>query len=64
MNQALIGIGTYIDEKKALLCAKRIGEVEVDHGDTSCKTKQAAPAIVKAAARHREKLARQAARSR
>ena len=61
MNSALIGIGTYIDEKKAITCANRIGRVEVDYGDTSCKTRQAAPSILKAAAQHREKLEKLAA---
>jgi 3-methyladenine DNA glycosylase AlkD len=60
MNLALIGIGTYIDEQKAIRCAKRIGVVEVDHGDTSCKTPSAATYIMKAAAHHRAKLDRRA----
>lgn len=59
MNAALIGIGTYIDEKRALAVAKRIGEVHVDYGDTSCKTPSAVPYIQKAAAHHRAKLAKQ-----
>jgi len=31
--------------------ARRIGKVEVDHGDTSCKTPDAEPYILKASAR-------------
>ena len=58
MNGALIGIGTYVDEKAALIVAKRIGQVEVDHGDTSCKTPLAEPYIQKAAAKYRDKLAK------
>lgn len=44
MNQALILIGGRNKSlrKKVAAAAKRIGTVEVDHGDTSCKT----PAIV------------------
>ncbi|MBC8404423.1 MAG: DNA alkylation repair protein [Planctomycetes bacterium] len=56
MNAALIGIGSYIDEKSALAAAGRIGVVDVDHGDTSCKTPSAVPYIKKAAARLRSKL--------
>ena len=63
MNSALIGIGTYIDEEGAIDCANRIGPVEIDHGDTSCKTKLAAPSILKAAARHREMQERRATQS-
>lgn len=58
MNLAMIGIGTYIDEKMALQVAARVGEVHVDHGDTSCKTPLAIDYIPKAAARHRAKLAK------
>jgi hypothetical protein len=53
MNSALISMGTYIDERRALSCAKRIGKVHVDHGDTSCKTQEAEPYIKKAAAKYR-----------
>ena len=34
--------------KAALVAAKRIGKVEVDHGDTACKTPDAAEYIEKA----------------
>lgn len=47
MNAAVISIGAHVDEKSALVTAKRIGKVEVDHGDTSCKTPDAAAAIRK-----------------
>ena len=49
MNMALISIGTRSNrlEKKAVASAKRIGPVEVDHGETSCKTPDAAAYIKK-----------------
>lgn len=49
MNLALISIGLRNDklEKKALAAAKRIGKVEVDHGETGCKTPIAAEYIAK-----------------
>ncbi len=58
MNQALISIGAYRQELRgaALAAAKRIGPVEVDHGDTDCKTPDAAVYIEKIA-RHRAKRA-------
>jgi hypothetical protein len=37
--------------KKATDVAKRIGKVDVDHGDTSCKTPDAVEYIEKAAKR-------------
>jgi hypothetical protein len=50
MNTAVITIGcrTPALRKAALTAAKRIGKVEVDHGDTSCKTPDAAASIEKA----------------
>ena len=53
MNSALISIGVYKPalRKKALAAARRIGKVEVDHGETYCKTPDAAPYITKAANR-------------
>ena len=56
MNQTLIAIGVRSDKlrKLALAAAKRIGKVEVDHGDTSCKTPDAAAYIAKTVA-HRAK---------
>lgn len=49
MNMAVISIGGRNDVlcKAALAAAKRIGKVEVDHGDTSCKTPDAGPYIEK-----------------
>ncbi len=41
------------NEAKAIEAAKRIGKVEVDHGETNCKTPDAAPYIEKAAKRKR-----------
>ena len=61
MNQALIGIGSYVVEDEAVAVAQRIGVVEVDHGDTSCKTPSAEPYIRKAAAQARAKLAKKSA---
>jgi 3-methyladenine DNA glycosylase AlkD len=52
MNSALIAIGGYCDglRAKALAAAERIGPVEVDHGETGCKTPDAASYIQKVAA--------------
>ncbi len=49
MNGALIAIGGRSPalRKAALATAKRIGRVEVDHGDTACKTPEAGPYIEK-----------------
>jgi len=49
MNQAVICIGgrSAALRKAALAAAKRIGRVEVDHGDTDCKTPEAVPYIEK-----------------
>ncbi len=57
MNGALIAIGLRSPalEKKAVAAAKRIGKVEVDHGETGCKTPAAAEYIRRAAARKRKK---------
>ena len=43
MNSALIAIGVYKPalRKKVIEAAKRIGKVEVDHGETSCRTPDA-----------------------
>jgi len=55
MNQALIAIGirNATLRKMAEASAKRIGTVEVDHGDTSCTTPPAVPYISKAWARRK-----------
>jgi 3-methyladenine DNA glycosylase AlkD len=57
MNSALIGIGLRNArlEEKALAAAARIGRVEVDHGETGCKTPDAADYIRKAAARKKKR---------
>jgi 3-methyladenine DNA glycosylase AlkD len=49
MNSALIAIGGHHPAltEKALAAAARIGKVEVDHGDTDCKTPDAAGFIRK-----------------
>jgi 3-methyladenine DNA glycosylase AlkD len=49
MNNALIQIGGRSPalKKAALAAAKRIGPVEVDHGDTECKTPDAAATVEK-----------------
>lgn len=56
MNQTIICIGVRNGElrKKALGVAKAIGKVEVDHGDTSCKTPDAGAYIFKVVAHQRQ----------
>lgn len=56
MNQSLISIGCRNAslQKQAIAAAKVIGKVDVDHGDTSCKTPDAAAYIKKVVA-HRSK---------
>jgi 3-methyladenine DNA glycosylase AlkD len=58
MNGALISIGGSNPalQKKALAAAGRIGKVEVDHGDTDCKTPDAASYIRKMAERRSAKV--------
>jgi len=65
MNSALIAIGLRNPALKAqaLAAAKRIGKVEVDHGQTSCKTPDAAEYIQRAAARTRSAPRRSASKS-
>lgn len=50
MNSAVIAIGlrNRALRKAALAAAKRIGKVDVDHGDTACKTADASEYIEKA----------------
>lgn len=57
MNGALCGIGIARAalRKRALEVAKRIGKVEVDHGDTACQTPDAAAYIMNAVNRGRGK---------
>jgi len=49
MNNALIAIGVYRPSltKIAMAAARRVGKVEVDHGETSCKTPDAVAYIEK-----------------
>ena len=56
MNNALINIGVRNPklERKAIAAAKRIGRVEVDHGETGCKTPDAVPYIKKTVAYKKE----------
>lgn len=60
MNNALIAIGTRSDalEQETVAAAKRIGLVEVDHGETGCKTPNAVTYIPKARAHQRKKEAK------
>lgn len=53
MNNALIAIGirNAALKEKAIATATRIGKVDVDHGETWCKTPSAVPYIEKAFAR-------------
>ncbi|HEX3552920.1 MAG TPA: DNA alkylation repair protein [Thermoanaerobaculia bacterium] len=57
MNGALISIGGSQPalQEKALAAARRIGKVEVDHGETGCKTPDAADYIGKMAGRRAAK---------
>lgn len=57
MNNALIAIGSSRAalKKEAIAAARRIGKVEVDHGETGCKTPDAEAYIKKASARGRGK---------
>ena len=49
MNQALIAVGVRNGglRRRAVAAARKIGKVEVDHGDTSCKTPDAVAYIKK-----------------
>lgn len=57
MNGAVIAIGLRgpAFKKKAIATARRIGKVEVDHGETGCVTPDAESYILKAAARKKAK---------
>jgi hypothetical protein len=65
MNNALIAIGTRNDalEARAVAIAVKIGKVRVDHGETGCKTPDAAEYIAKALAYRHKKTAKVAAKS-
>lgn len=64
MNSALIAIGARSDalEALALAAAARIGEIDVDHGETNCTTPAATAYIPKARDRNRKREAKAAAR--
>lgn len=57
MNNALIAIGMRNPklEKKAIAAARRIGPVEVDHGETGCKTPEAVSYIRRVKERRRQR---------
>jgi 3-methyladenine DNA glycosylase AlkD len=61
MNYALIGIGARNGrlEKKAIAAARRIGRVEVDHGETGCKTPDAVAYIERMKARKKQRAAKE-----
>ena len=52
MNNAVINIGVRNSrlQRKTIAAAKRIGKVEVDHGETGCKTPDAVSYIKKTVA--------------
>jgi 3-methyladenine DNA glycosylase AlkD len=55
MNVAVIAIGVFKPalRQKAIAAARRIGKVEVDHGETYCKTPNAVSYLEKASTRKR-----------
>lgn len=65
MNMAVINIGLRgaAMEKMAIATAKRIGKVEVDHGETGCKTPDAIDYIKKTKAHRARKAARAEAKT-
>ena len=65
MNNALISIGVRNPklEKIAVAAAVRIGTVEVDHGETGCKTPEAASYIKKTVAYNKKKSAKKLRRA-
>ena len=60
MNNALINIGVRNPklEKISIAAAQRIGKIDVDHGETSCKTPDAAAYIKKTVAYNKKKARR------
>jgi 3-methyladenine DNA glycosylase AlkD len=66
MNNALINIGVRNSklEKLAIAAAERIGKVEVDHGETGCKTPEAASYIKKTVAHNKKKAAKKRRKAR
>ena len=57
MNMTLISIGIYREDLRelAIETAAKIGKVDVDHGETSCKTPDAIPYIEKAIKRQKKR---------
>ena len=66
MNSALIAIGMRNEQlaDRAIAAARRIGTVEVDHGETGCKTPPAEPYIRKGLEHKRQKAKKQGAKAR
>lgn len=64
MNNALIALGVRNPklEKKARAAAKKIGKVEVDHGQTSCKTPDADAYMTKTLAHRAAKASKKKAK--
>lgn len=60
MNMALIAIGARNEflQNQALLVANKIGKVEVDHGETGCKTPDATSYILKTTEHRKKKAAK------
>jgi 3-methyladenine DNA glycosylase AlkD len=58
MYMALIAIGVRNEklQELAIAAAKRIGHVEIDHGDTNCKTPDAVEYIKKTVAHRRKRM--------
>ncbi len=61
MNHALIAIGVRdaVLQEKALEIARTIGPVEIDHGETNCKTPDAAEYILRTIDHRRKKTAKE-----
>ena len=57
MNNALIAVGVFCEayRSRAIDVARQIGRVDVDHGQTGCKTPDAAAYIAKAVAHNRKR---------
>ncbi len=66
MNGALIAIGLRDEDLRAsvLGAARRIGPVQVDHGETGCKTPEVVPYIERTLARRAQMAARRAEKAR
>lgn len=65
MNNAMIALGIRNErlEGAAIATARRIGKIVVDHGETSCKTPDAEPYILKARAGKHAQAAKKASRT-